>query len=233
MTAPGRTGAETALHHHLVDYLGAWPPSEAVEAVGSPRRLERAWDGAIVLAVVVTSPVGTVVSVPPSAVEETRTLLGRIGVPEFGDELAQAVGAPRRASPWLIVRWSDDPAPLPDVGTWVPRSHPGLPAWLQPFPDPVLAVFDEEGAFLAGLGIKPHTRTGRELAVGTEEAARGRRLARRLVAQAARHVLERGGVPLYVHHPANAASARVADAAGFPDLGWRLLVVATPPDGAP
>jgi hypothetical protein len=53
------------------------------------------------------------------------------------------------------------------------------------------------------------------------------------VAQGARHVLAEGGVPLYVHDPANAPSARVADGAGFPDLGWRMLVVAAPQDGAP
>jgi hypothetical protein len=44
-----------------------------------------------------------------------------------------------------------------------------------------------------------------------------------LVAQAARRVLADGALPLYLHEAANAASARVADAAGFPDRGWRLI----------
>ena len=203
-----------------------------MEVVGSGRRREPSWDGSVVLAVVVSSPLGTVVSVPPKRVGAARALVSGLAAPGFGDELAALVGASRRASPWLVVRWSGEPAPLPDAGRWIERNHPGLPGWLLPFPDPVLAVFDEEGAFVAGLGIKPHTRTGRELAVGTEERARGRGLARRLVAQAARRVLAEGGVPLYVHHPANEASARAADGAGFPDVGWRMLVVATPPDGS-
>jgi predicted GNAT family acetyltransferase len=44
-----------------------------------------------------------------------------------------------------------------------------------------------------------------------------------LVATAAREVLRRGAVPTYLHDVANTASAKVADAAGFPDRGWRVL----------
>ena len=51
----------------------------------------------------------------------------------------------------------------------------------------------------------------------------GRGLARRLVAQAARRVLDEGAVPTYLHDPANVASAKVADAAGLPDRGWSVL----------
>ena len=57
----------------------------------------------------------------------------------------------------------------------------------------------------------------------TEEAAQGRGLARGLVAQAARRVIERGAVPTYLHADANVRSAKVAVAAGFPDVGWRIL----------
>jgi hypothetical protein len=32
-------------------------------------------------------------------------------------------------------------------------------------------------------------------------------------------------VPTYQHDPANVASARVADAAGFPDRGWRSMAM--------
>ena len=67
------------------------------------------------------------------------------------------------------------------------------------------------------------TADGHELSVGTEPAARGRGLARRLVAQAARTLLDDGIVATYLHDPANVASARVAEAAGFPRPGWRVL----------
>jgi predicted GNAT family acetyltransferase len=87
----------------------------------------------------------------------------------------------------------------------------------------VLVARDEQGAYLAGVGIKRHDADGHELSVGTEPAARGQGLARRLVAQAARRVLAEGKVATYLHDPANTASARVADAAGFTDRGWRVL----------
>ena len=57
---------------------------------------------------------------------------------------------------------------------------------------------------------------------------RGRGLARRLVAQAARSLLDRDVVPTYLHDAANVASARVAAAAGLPDLGWTALGLADP-----
>ncbi|MEO3777123.1 GNAT family N-acetyltransferase [Micromonospora sp. B11E3] len=78
---------------------------------------------------------------------------------------------------------------------------------------------------LAGAAIKRHDAHGHELAVGTVPAARGRGLARRLVARAARRVLDEGAVPTYRHDPANVASARVAAAAGFPDRGWWSYMV--------
>jgi len=59
--------------------------------------------------------------------------------------------------------------------------------------------------------------------VATEEHLRGRGLARRLVAQAARRVAEEGAVATYLHAVTNTASARVADASGFPDTGWWVL----------
>ncbi|HTC80382.1 MAG TPA: GNAT family N-acetyltransferase [Acidimicrobiia bacterium] len=59
--------------------------------------------------------------------------------------------------------------------------------------------------------------------MATEEHLRGRGLARRLVAQAARRVAEEGAVATYLHAVTNTASARVADASGFPDTGWWVL----------
>ena len=64
--------------------------------------------------------------------------------------------------------------------------------------------------------------------MGTEPEARGHGLARRLVAKAARALLDEGVVATYLHDPANVASARVAEAAGFPDLGWRVLAMFDP-----
>ena len=92
----------------------------------------------------------------------------------------------------------------------------------------MLVARDEAGRHLAGVGVKRHDGPGQELAVVTEPAAAGRGLARRLVAQAARRVLDEGAVPTYLHATGNAASARVATAAGFADEGWSAYLLVDP-----
>ena len=76
---------------------------------------------------------------------------------------------------------------------------------------------------VAGVGRKIHDRHGHELAVVTEPGHRGEGWAKRLVSQAAERVLADGAVPTYLHAPGNEASARTADACGFPDRRWRIL----------
>ncbi len=224
LSAPDPT-SDPRLEAHLRAHLGAWP-AEGVSAVGSEARNRPAWDGARIPGVVVRSPAGTaVISVRPGSVEAVRPLVPAVAQADFPARLAATLGAPGKVSPWLPMRWSVDPAGLEDIGEWVEPTHPVLPGWLRAFPGPVLLARDESGAYLGGVGMKPHTEFGHEIAVGTDERMRGRGVARRLVAQAARAALDHGLVPLYVHAPDNLPSARVADAAGFPDRGWRLLVV--------
>ena len=117
---------------------------------------------------------------------------------------------------------ADDLA-LPDVGVWLPIDDPRVPEWLRPFGGDVLVALDDKGRYAAGVGIKRHDAVGRELAVVTDEAYRGKGLAARLVAQATRRILDDGGVPTYLHAPDNLASARTADRVGFPDLGWKVM----------
>lgn len=178
------------------------------------------WDGNIRLLNGVATPAGTVLSVPPDLVAQ---------VEEAGDDLAglsdrlpAIVGRPEAVVGSGIFRWSNDPTPGDDPGIWVANDDAGIPAWLRPFNGEVLVAF-EDGEVAAGVGRKQHDAHGHELAVVTEEGHRGRGLARELVTQAARRVLADGAVPTYLHAPANAASARTADAAGFPDRGWRII----------
>jgi len=126
-----------------------------------------------------------------------------------------------------------EPADLPEVGRWVPSDADGVPGWLRPFGGEVLVAAGRDGTHLAGVGIKRHDRYGHELAVLTEPAARGRDLARSLVAQAARQVLEAGAVPTYLHDPSNTPSARVAEAAGFVDGGCTAFGLREPRPPAP
>ncbi|MGW4502618.1 GNAT family N-acetyltransferase [Micromonospora sp. NPDC004336] len=215
------------LHLHLASWLGQWPAGPGLHVVGSHRRARPGWDGRVRPAIAVVAGASTVLSVPPDRVAAVRELAcGPAGRLPAG--LPGAVGQPGWPVSDRVFRWSVAPAPLPDVGEWVSPGTRGLPSWLRLFDRPVLVVRDERGRYLSGVGVKRHDAYGHELAVGTTPAARGRGLARRLVAQAARRVLDEGAVPTYLHDHANIASARVAEAAGFPDRGWRSFGVYPP-----
>lgn len=215
------------LTRHLETWLGRWPAATVLDIVGSPARADAGWDGRIHPALGVASPQGAVLSVAPDRLSAVQAIQARDGsLTALGPQVPAAVGHPARGWYDAVFRWTLAPADLPDVGEWVPATDDRLPGWLRPFGGAVLAAFDDAtGAYLAGVGIKRHDRYGREISVGTAEQARGRGLARRLVAQAARRVLDDGAVPTYLHDVSNVASARVAEAAGFPDHGWRSFGV--------
>ncbi|TQM13891.1 GNAT family N-acetyltransferase [Pseudonocardia kunmingensis] len=208
---------------HLRTWLGRWPgdgPGPTV--VGWPARDEPGWDGGLHRVLGVTTPEHGVLSVPPPVADVVRAWLAA------GRDPAGIPAATGIAGRWFdgVFRWCTAPAPLPDAGEWRPAGEPSVPEWLRPFGGEVLVAVDPaSGEHLAGVGVKRHDAHGRELAVVTAPAARGRGLARRLVAQAARRVLDEGAVPTYVHARRNTASAAVATAAGFPDVGWSLLGV--------
>jgi GNAT superfamily N-acetyltransferase len=216
-----------SLDRHLRAWLGQWPSASGyLDVVGAAVREKPGWDGKLQPVVGVrTARDGGVLSVRPRHVGRVRALTGR----RFDDLLAAlpaAVDQPDGRVYQGVYRWSDAPAALPDAGEWVPANHIAVPGWLRVFTPEVLVVLDPAtGDYLAGVGIKRHDRYGHELAVGTAPAARHRGLAKRLVAQAARRVLDEGAVPTYIHDPANTASAHTADAAGFPDRGWTTVAV--------
>ena len=193
--------------------------------VGSRRREEPGWDGRLYPVVGVGDGRGVVLSVPPGAAEALDALGGHCD--GLADALPAAVGHPDRKVGRGVFRWSLDPPPLPEAGEWVPPGDARVPEWLRPFNGDVLVAWDEEGRYAAGVGRKRHDEHGQELAVATEPAHQGKGLARRLVAQATRRVLDEGAVATYLHAPDNVASARVADACGFPDRGWSIYGLPT------
>lgn len=220
---------DAALQRHLTAWLGAWPPPAGeVVVTASPRRSQPGWDGRVHPLIGVVSPGGAVLSVAPDRVEPVRDVVGQRGVIRIGEVLPHLRVALDLLDAHTIngvFRWTAHPTPMHKAGEWFSAEDPAVPPWLKPFGGEALLAM-EDGAYIGGVGLKRHDRTGEEIAVGTEERARGKGLARRLVSQAARRVLERADVVTYLHAPENTASARVADAAGFPDLGWRVLAVA-------
>ncbi len=214
-----RAGTPARLVDHLAGWLGRWPPAAPLDVVGWPARQRPGWDGRVHPALAVTGPGGTVLSVPPDRVARVRSLAARPPA-ALRRDLPRAVGRRSMVTESWVFRWCTEPAALPDAGTWLAVTDSAVPGWMCVFGGEVLLALGPDGAFLAGVGLKRHDRYGQELAVVTARAARGRGLGRRLVAQAARRVLDEGAVPTYLHEPTNVASGRLAAAAGFPDLGW-------------
>lgn len=212
------------LHRHLRSWLGAWPPTAEVTIVGSARRSEPGWDGAIRPLAGVSTPEGTVLSVAPDRLDVARAAGSALDA--VLEALPEALGQPGGAVGRGVYRYSVAPPNVDPVGDWVPADDPDVPAWLRPFGGKVLVV-RENGQYVAGLGIKRHDELGQEVAVATEEQWRGRGLARALVSRAAADILRRGGVPIYLHGRTNAASAHVAEAAGFPNRRWSILGLPT------
>lgn len=214
------------LEGHLREWLGAWPPGGAIDVVGSPARTRPAWDGSVVRVLGVATPEAAVLSVPPSDVATVGDVVGPLRDRGVRQRIVASLGEHSKVLGRGVFRWSTDVAPhdaLPDAGEWVDADDARVPDWLRPFNHPqVLIAWDDDGRYGAGVGIKRHDPVGHELAVVTEERLRGRGMGRRLIAQAARRVLADGGLPTYLHGPKNTASARVADAVGFPDRGWSI-----------
>jgi GNAT superfamily N-acetyltransferase len=210
------------LERHLADWLGAWPPNRELTVVGSLKRVQPSWDGKVYPVAGVETPEGTVLSVPPDAVEQTRAAGDDLAA--IGAALPAIVGRPDARFGRGVFRWChellDDTDP---DAVWLPPDDERVPPWLAVFNGDVLVHLDEHGRYGAGVGRKRHDANGSELSVATEEQLRGRGLARRLVAQAARRVADEGAVATYLHATSNTASARVAEAAGFPDTGWWIL----------
>lgn len=217
------TAVSRSLTAHLVEQLGVWPPDAPVVVTTSDARVRPGWDGVVRGFWGVRCPQGAVLSVTADALPAVaRVSAGARSLEAVRFALESALGG---AIGEAAFRWSETPADLEPLGEWVAVDDPRLPDWLRPFGGEALVAWDGHGRYVAGVGLKRHDEHGWEIAVGTEEDARGKGLARRLVATAARHVIARGNVPLYFHALDNEPSARVADAAGFPDRGWRLLFV--------
>ncbi len=214
------------LTRHLAGWLGAWPPAGPLTVVASARREVPGWDGRVRRFAGVSTPEGTVLSVPAGRLDAVRS--AGTTLDEVLDALPAALGQPAAVVGRGVYRYalSAPPVPAAPVGAWEPADGPGVPAWLRPFGGQVLVV-REDGRYIAGLGIKRHDALGHEVAVATEEPWRGRGLARALVGRAAAHILRQGAVPIYLHGRGNAASARVAESAGFADRGWQILGLPT------
>jgi len=182
--------ADVRLRDFLVAYLGDWPEKDGLAVIGSPIRRRPGWDGEVHEVVGVAEGDGGVLSVPPEAEATVREAVRTWT--EVRTRLPKVMGRPKARVYSGTFRWTMKPADLTDAGEWVPFEDPRVPEWLKPFGGQTLIAFDDDGEYAAGVGIKRHNAAGMEISVGTEPASRGKGLASRLVAQAARWILAEG-----------------------------------------
>jgi RimJ/RimL family protein N-acetyltransferase len=117
------------------------------------------------------------------------------------------------------------PPPAVEV-TVIDATDRRLPDWvIGHFTGEAWVVLGERGEVLSTAVLKRYDERLREISVGTAAAARGRGLARSVVAAAARAVLAEGRAVLYNHDPDNHASAKVAESVGLHELGRYHVVV--------
>ncbi|MGB3306150.1 MAG: GNAT family N-acetyltransferase [Thermomicrobiales bacterium] len=223
------------LDEHFRRWLGSAPIARKHQLIISEERNRPGWDGRVRPIQGITGPQGSVLAVAPQyervfASVDLSELIADLHAEDPHLRLAEDLGGPVSFG-MPVFRWSERAAEMPDLGEWVDADDPRLPDWLRPFNGGVLAAFDDDD-YMAGVGIKQHNEIGREISVGTDPNYRGQGLATQLVAQAARAIIAAGGVPLYQHGEDNIASARVADAAGFPDRGWHMIEIRPDPEWA-
>jgi RimJ/RimL family protein N-acetyltransferase len=117
------------------------------------------------------------------------------------------------------------PPPEHEV-TLLDASDQRLPDWvIGHFTGEAWVVLDTDGTVLSTAVLKRYDDRVREISVGTAERARGRGLARSVVAAAARAVLSEGRAVLYNHAPDNFASAKVAESVGLHEFGRYHAIV--------
>ncbi len=216
------------LDQHLRQWLGVWPPdgTASTQLVISEERLRPGWDGRVRPVQGITGPEGTVLSVSPELANVfARVDIEALVVDLFREDasflLTRRLGVPV-TSGMAVFRWSEAAPETEEIGEFVQADDPRLPEWLRPFNGGVVAAFDGD-EYMAGVGLKLHDDIAREISVGTDPDYRGQGLATLLVAQAARWVIAEGGVPIYQHGDDNVGSAKVAEAAGFPDRDWHSI----------
>ncbi|MDA8196225.1 MAG: GNAT family N-acetyltransferase [Actinomycetota bacterium] len=207
----------------LKEYLGGWPEEKtSITIISDPKRDEPGWDGAVRRAVGVIDENGAgVLSLAPHLADPLLERLGKDKI--FKDEVGEVARHLGAREFFGVFRWSTSINSFDDIGQWIDANDESVPDWLKPFGHEVLVAFDDDHNYIGGVGIKYHLEHGREIAVVVDERAARRQVARRLVSKAALAILDGGNVPIYLHAESNVASARVAEAVGFKDRGWRII----------
>jgi len=185
---------------HLTGWTGGWPPAIPATVTGNPRNAAPGWDGRVHPVTGVVDPVGrALIGVPPDYAAAAQHAAVRAGsdLVDLLRELPALLDRPQHIVYTGTFRWSTTPTLLADAGEWVDAADPVVPDWLHPFGGRVLVARDDDGRYLAGVGIKRHDGYGHELSVGTDEVPLWRREHEFDVTAVVK--LPEGGIPLLPH----------------------------------
>ena len=171
---------------------------------------------------------GAVVAVAPEHAALLRAHLDSDRDPGVLPRVLARVAADLPGHWWeAVARTGTEIAQPKDPVVVLDASDPRLPEWvLGHFTGQAWVVLGDGGEVLSTAVLKRYDERLREISVGTAEAARGRGLARSVVAAAARAALAEGRAVLYNHAADNHASARVAEAVGLHEVYRYYAVVA-------
>ena len=169
---------------------------------------------------------GAVIACRPDLLERMQSELGSDVHQSYldGAGLRRLWRAVSRAAPnaftlagdFRALDWSTfSPATSIDRAELMPEDDAAALHLRTRFDGPIFGVRGPHGRLVSWAALKLKSASVWELAVATEAEYRGRGYARDVVASAARHTLEQGRLPIYIHDRDNSTSAFVARAVGF------------------
>lgn len=215
---------------HYAEAVLACPPALArrggVHLLSEPRRGLPVWHGYTMPIVGLSYSQGAVIACRPDLVDSLRAELGSDAHQTYldGPAFRRLWRAVARCSPHAFTLAGDlravsastfVPTPSMDRAELIGEDDNAALHLRTRFDGAIFGVRGPHGRLVSWAALKLKSDEVWELAVATEADYRGRGFARDVVAASAKHTLDQGRLPIYIHDRDNGTSAYVARAVGF------------------
>jgi GNAT superfamily N-acetyltransferase len=214
----------------FVDTVYACSPDLArrggVHVLSVPARGLPAWHGYTLPIVGLSFAPGAVVACRPDLIDRLRAELGSdVHQPYLdGPAFRRLWRAIQRCAPNAFTLAGDfraadaatfAPSATMDRAEFIAEDDPAALHLRTRFDGAIFGVRGPHGRLVSWAALKLKAESVWEIAVATEGDYRGRGFARDVVSAAARHTLDNGRLPIYIHDRDNSTSSFVARATGF------------------